>query len=365
MTNRTRQANIALSPSRLLIMDHIPPLQASHPHSVARIVPNIARSLLGLVEERGHSPERLCRGLGFDYQDLLRSELLLSHQQVRQLILRAQHMLVEPGIGLAAGARQTPVSWGLPGLAMLTCETFGDAIEYGLAHQSAVGAMVDHVFELNGREFYLEVRPRIFDLQIESYLIEESFASELAVARCLVGSEFKPLRVDLAQPRPEHEELYRRFMRCPVRFDAGANRMTCESHWLNVRLPGYDRITCKLVQAQMNRLLTVPVGRSDIVETVSSRIRTSPDAGPRQKELAGSVNISERTLRRRLSAQETTYRELRDDARRDKARDLLLHTSLTISQVALEVGYSDARAFRRAFKRWTGVLPTELRGQGA
>lgn len=328
---------------------------------VASIVPNVARALLGLVDERGAAPERMCRGLGFTYQDLRDQHMLLSHTQIRELILRCERLLIEPALGLAVGARQTPVSWGVAGLAMLTCETFGDAMAYGVTHQASAGAMLDHLVEEQGREVHIEVMPRQFDLQIESFLVDEAMASALAVARCLVGTTFKPLRVDLARQRPDHEEVYRRFYRCPVRFDAGCNRLIFESHWLGARLAGYDRITCGLVQAQLNTLLERPIGRHDLVESVANRIRFGIEARPSQRDLAGMVNVSERTLRRRLGRQETTYRQLRDDTRYERARDLLANSEMTVAQVAELVGYSDARAFRRAFKRWAGVLPAEFR----
>jgi len=332
-------------------------------HTLARIVPFVARSLLRLIEDRGLSPERLCRGLGFTYQDLMDQALLLSHQQVRELILRAQQQLGEPALGLAAGARQTPVSWGVAGLAMLTCETFGDAINYGVAHESEAGAMVDHLVQQHGREVIIEVLPRQFDLQIEAYLVDETMASALAISRYLVGPTFKPLRIDLTQARPAHAEVYRRFYRCPVRFDAGCNRLTFESHWLGTRLPGYDRITCGLVQRQLNKVLAMPIGRHDLVEAVTNRMRFAAATRPGQKDLARMVNISDRTLRRRLVQQDTTYRAISDGARYERARDLLVNSDISIAQVAELVGYSDARAFRRAFKRWTGQLPTEFRAR--
>lgn len=329
-------------------------------HNVANIVPMVARALLGFVDERGASPERLCRGLGFTYEDLRNQHLLLSQAQVRELILRCQRLMAEPALGLAVGARQTPVSWGVAGLAMLTCETFGDAMSYGLAHQGEAGAMVDHLISGNGREVHLEVMARQFDLQIEHFLVDEAMASAVAVARHLLGPSFKPLRVDLARP-PSGQEQHRRFYRCPVRFDAGGNRLTFESHWLGARLPGYDRITCGLVQAQLNTLLVQPIGRHDLVESLTNRMRFGIESKPNQRDLAQMVNVSDRTLRRRLVQQDTTYRQLRDSTRCERARDLLAHSDMTVAQVAELVGYSDARAFRRAFKRWTGALPAEFR----
>ena len=338
-----------------------PPVPPSH--TVANIVPNVARSLLGLVDARGLSAERLCRGLGFQYQDLLDQDLLLSHHQIRSLILRAQEQLGESALGLAAGARQSPISWGLLGLAMLTCETFGEAIRYGLSYQIEGGSMITHLLEERGREIFIEVRPHVFDLPIEPYLVEESFAGAMAVSRHLVGNEIKPVRVDFAFPSNGQNELYTRFFRCPVRFNAGCNRMTLESHWLSARLASYDRMMCDLVRRQLNTLLKRPVGRHDLVESVSSHIRFSQEQLPRQADLARQVNVSERTLRRRLGDQAVGYRALRDSTLYERARDLLENSTLSINDIAHAVGYADARAFRRAFKRWSGQLPTAFRAK--
>lgn len=137
--------------------------------------------------------------------------------------------------------------------------------------------------------------------------------------------------------------------------------MTIESHWLGARLPGYDRITCGLVREQLNTLLQKPIGRNDLVESLANRLRVGVDERMPQRELAHMVNVSERTLRRRLEAQSVSYRSLRDETRFKRARDLLARTSMTMAQVADAVGYSDARAFRRAFKRWSGQLPAQYR----
>lgn len=337
---------------------------AADAHAVADIVPNTARALVGLLEDRGIVAERMCRGLGFTVDDLTNQALLLSHQQMRTLILRAQRLLDDPAIGLASGARQTAVSWGLPGLAMLTCETFGEAIDYGLTHQIHAGAMLVHVFEADEFEVRIEVRPRLFDTAIEGFLVEETFAGSWAVARSLLGASFRLLRVEFAYARPAHDEACRRLFRCPVHYGAAGHRLSFESRWLAARLPGYDRVTCGLVRQQLNQLLQRPLGRHDVVESLESRLRHGVEQAPLQPELARAVNVSDRTLRRRLQAQDTSFRALRDGTRYERARDLLAHTAMTVAEVAAAVGYSDARAFRRAFKRWSGQLPAAFRTAG-
>ncbi|OQP75666.1 AraC family transcriptional regulator [Xanthomonas phaseoli pv. syngonii LMG 9055] len=329
---------------------------------IANIVPNTVRSLLGLVEDRGHPPGRLCKGLGFTDRDLHDRDLLLSYPQVRALILRARRLLDEPAMGLAAGMRQRPVSWGLTGLAMLTCETFGEAIGYGLSHQHEAGAMMQHLFAQQGREASIELVPHVFDLEIEPYLIEEAFAGALNVSRCMLGPDIRPRAVELAFARSAPLEIYTRFFRCPVRFAAGRNRMTLDAKWLAARLPGYDRTTCGLLRQQLETLIQRPPSRDELVESIALRLRSDAERAPRQPELARQANCSERTLRRRLGAQQVGYRALRDAARYERAQDLLRNSQMTVAEVAHAVGYADARAFRRAFQRWSGRSPGQARG---
>ncbi len=327
----------------------------------ANLVPSVARALLALAEDRGLPAERLCRGLGLSAHGLTQPDTLVSHQQTRALILRAQRMLDEPSLGLAVGARETPISWGLAGLAMLTCETLGEAVHYGLERQTEAGTMLEHRLVFDGPRAHLMVTPQVFDLETEAFLVEETFAGAVAVVRAMVGPSFRPVQVDLAYVDEGHRRLHERFFRCPVRFQADEHRLTIETRWLKARLPGYDRITSDLVRQQLNQLLTIPIGQDDLLESVASRLRHGLHETPRQGEMAGQINVSDRTLRRRLAQRETSFRELRDNTRLARARDLLANTDLTIAEVAQAVGYADARSFRRAFKRWTGELPTAAR----
>lgn len=330
-------------------------------HHIANIIPTLARSLLGLVEERGMSPERICRGLGFTYHDLTDYQLMISYCQMRELIIRCQRILDDSALGLVVGARQSPVSWGLAGLGLFTCETFADAISYGLTNQEHAGATLQHHIEHHESEIIIRVSPTVLDLEIETFLVDEAMASALVVFRSLFSDEFKLSRVELTRSRPTSEESYRHFYRCPIRFDASHNQIVFASHWLSFRLPQFDRSTSRAVQGQLSTLLAKREGRHDLVESVVTRIRSEIDSGTKQRDMAQTVNVSERTLRRKLGKLNTTYRELRDSARYEHACNLLANTELSIAAVAELVGYADARAFRRAFKRWSGMLPGEYR----
>lgn len=290
------------------------------PHQqIARVVPSMARSLLALAAERGVSTELLCRGLGFSLQSLQDAGALMSYQQVRSLVLRAIKVFKDPALALAVGARQTPVSWGLTGLAMATCRTFGEAALLSFSHQDLAGALVHHVLQESDDEVVVALVPHVPDVTIEAFLIESSMAALVAVFRALMQTGRSPSWVEVAYARPGHSQAYRDFFRCPVRFNAHGHRLAFDPEMLNDLVPGYDPVSGAAVNAQLLQLLVQPVVRHELVQTVNSNLRISLNAPPSQRELARKANVSERTLRRRLSEQDTSFSALRDSARFERA----------------------------------------------
>ncbi len=77
--------------------------------------------------------------------------------------------------------------------------------------------------------------------------------------------------------------------------------------------------------------------------------------------VASVVNVSVRTLQRRLRADGVSYARVLADARFEAARQMLRDSDVRIGEVARTLGYSDAAHFTRAFQRWTGVTPRDFR----
>jgi AraC-like DNA-binding protein len=80
---------------------------------------------------------------------------------------------------------------------------------------------------------------------------------------------------------------------------------------------------------------------------------------PRLSEVASELGTSERTLRRRLAEAGTGYRALIDDVRRERALMLAHEGVHSVTAIAVQVGFADMTAFTRAFRRWTGSLPSD------
>jgi AraC-like DNA-binding protein len=101
-------------------------------------------------------------------------------------------------------------------------------------------------------------------------------------------------------------------------------------------------------------------------DSLAARIRTrlrqtAPTDWPEAENIAAALNMAEATLRRRLKQEGLTYQAIKDALRRDLAIARLAHTRETIPQIADALGFAEPSAFRRAFRKWTGVRPADYR----
>ena len=85
------------------------------------------------------------------------------------------------------------------------------------------------------------------------------------------------------------------------------------------------------------------------------------DEGLTVDDCAEMLDMSQRTLQRRLAEHDTSFNQLLDQARFDYAKILLLNQSINVTDIGYELGYSDPANFTRAFRRWAGVTPRQHR----
>jgi len=104
-------------------------------------------------------------------------------------------------------------------------------------------------------------------------------------------------------------------------------------------------------------------GPDDLLARVRAQLAPGPDGYADLERVAGSLLMSARTLKRKLQQRGTTFRALLDDARFRQAQRLLENPDLGIHQVAIALGYRDPACFTRAFRRWSGRTPSQLRAQ--
>ncbi len=154
---------------------------------------------------------------------------------------------------------------------------------------------------------------------------------------------------------------YNRFFRAPLEFDADATELRFERTWLDRPLPGSDAALYALL---LRTLSTESAQFRDLVEQVRVALRTMiPTGRATEQSIAAMLGMPSRTLRRQLVAKGTSFRNLAKQTRYEIARQLLTDTGMAITDIAGVLGYADASAFTRAFRRWTNLSPAAWRAQ--
>jgi AraC-like DNA-binding protein len=123
-------------------------------------------------------------------------------------------------------------------------------------------------------------------------------------------------------------------------------------------LPQADRHTLQMCLAQCDALMQRREQRSGITSLVRSKLFRESGLFPTLPDVAAELSVHPRTLRRRLDAEGTSFRDLLNEARSAVAVDLLRNVGLTVEEVSRRLGYTEVSAFSHAFKRWYGVAPS-------
>lgn len=367
--DRSRTA-VGRQPAPFKLSARSTPLDARY---TAAVIPTTILAVLAqIADNEGVAIEPWLAGLGITRAQIDDASVRVSYRQASLIIKRALRAIPRSDFGLEVGSHQSSGTFGVMGLAMMTARTFGDAVAIGVEYAEITGALMDVELEPaelsrpelsrpNACEVALVARPRFADEDILVFLCEELFASTLNLARNLVGPTFRPDRLELTYSAPPHAAQYRKLFGCEIRFGARHNRMVVAARWLERRLPTHHPVSaqqalaiCREQAAQIRR-------QSEIIAAVERILRRRLAEHPTLSEIAQNLNLSERTLRRHLATAGRVYREIHDQLRAERALELLSAGALSVAAIGSEVGYSDAREFRRAFKRWTGAPPTAMR----
>ena len=181
------------------------------------------------------------------------------------------------------------------------------------------------------------------------------------ILREICGAGFALREVTFAFHGPRDASSFRAHFAAPVRFDAVRTALAFDAALLGRPIVGADSILRDVLMSQARAMDRVEAGEvaKDRIRRVMRTLLATGSFG--RDEVAGAFGMNRRTLARRLQVSGTTFREVLDEARFDTARGLLHGSAASLTDIALKLGYADATAFTRAFRRWSGSSPAAWR----
>ena len=175
------------------------------------------------------------------------------------------------------------------------------------------------------------------------------------------GDELVATDVRLARPEPEDKKDILDFFRTDVHFDSEVDSITIARADADSDLVSANKQIALMHDEMLMRYL-VEIKKGDIVQQVQSIILDNlPDGQVTDRLVASELNLSERSMQRRLKEHQTTFRFLLDGVREMVAKQYIENPMNRMSDIAFLLGFSEQSAFSRAFKKWTGKSPVEYR----
>lgn len=323
----------------------------------------VAKEIAPTLRDLGIDPDPIIQDVGLDPHSFDDGSNVIPHTALGRLCTLSVARTNCTHFGLLVGQRATILSLGIIGRLMLHSATVGDALRSLVSHLSIQNrdAVPSLVVEADTALFsYSIYQP---DVESADQISDGAIACALNALRALCGSEWSPIEVLLPRQTPTDQEPYRRHFRAPVRFNQEIAAIAFPARDLKLRIVGADPLLHAMLEERICQIKGEP--RANFTDHVRRVLRTRlPRAPCSASGVAALLAMHRRTLTRHLSGEGTGFRALTNEVRFEVARQLLAGTRLSLGQIAAVLGYSEASAFTRAFRRWAGQTPTAWRAGG-
>ena len=266
-------------------------------------------------------------------------------------------LAIKIGNGLDLG------KYGTYGFALMSCSDMGAALELFLRYgQTFIQSSSWHrSVSKDGVTLRLQQNT---GTSYQKMLVTELAFSQLHLAsKLLVARPAEGVRVHFSYSKPAHFRVYEQNWPFPMEFDQEHTQIFMSDQWLRQRVRTGDPTTNVLFSQQCEELVS---GMTEVDETsaiVRRLLIHSAGKFLTISEVAEQLNVTERTLRRRLTAEGTDFRTIFDDIKSTLAKNYLRKTSLSVLEIADLLNYAEATNFHRAFQRWNSTTPTDYRQQ--
>lgn len=307
----------------------------------------------------------LTRRFGVDDEDVLEGlslegDVRVTTRQLVPIFERARALTGEQGLGVYLGLAMRATWHGYLGFAVLVARDMGDALQLAERFIPTVTPALHLRVVPEGARTAVVIEEREDFGPARDFIVPALAVGLSSIAESLTGRQVDG-QLELALPEPSWfaplASANPRLKR--VTFGAPAHRLLFDSKWLETPFQQADAEAQKLAAEQCERELEALQAAAGFASRVKALLFTS--AGVREVDaVAKALSLSPRTLKRRLQGEGTSYTELLEAERRARAELLLTQGTLSVKEVAAQLGYADTAAFSHAFARWNGVSPSEF-----
>ena len=314
------------------------------------------------LEELGIRASAVLRRAGLSQGLADQPRVVLTTKEFFALWRAIGEVSADPAIGLKLGTENKMERFHPIGLASLSAEDFGAAIDQ-MARYKQLTCPEEITQEKDDEEWSIQFHWLLADEAEPPVLIDCCFAWVLSIGRLGTGTRLSPVRVEFVQSRA-HAKTIERHFGCPV--VSGAERNAIVFRVTDAQRPFVTRNAelLGMLAPQFEEELRRENGDENFVERVRVAVQQKlTGRRPTIEDIADALHISPRTLQRRLQDEGSGFQRVLDEARHQLARHYLNNSALELNEAAYLLGYEDGNSFVRAFRTWEGIPPARWREQ--
>ena len=321
-------------------------------------------TVIDTVAPRGMTPETVLSRTGLTLSDVRDPHTLTS---IGQYLIACENIVAagaEVADAFAIGSRLHLSAYGMYGYALMCSPTMRDFFDFAVRYQPLATPTVRLEWRPEGalavwqfREIYRDV----MSSGVRTFLVRQQMKMTFTHIRDTAGANNQPVRALFALPKDAHAADDAQALSCPCFYDQPANELHYPVGILDQTPELGNRLTRIMLEETCDRLIGQARISSGLSGEVYQILLNAPGQFPSMTAVAAQLGLQERTLRRHLAAEDTTYGEIVDDVRRRLAIEYLQTTRMSVDDVAWKVGFSDGANLRRAIRRWTGKTITDIR----
>lgn len=311
------------------------------------------------LDELGLDANHACDKTGLDRQFLDTPGQLISKEQEVDFIAAALADNAREDLAFRVGLRYHYGVFGVWGLAVATSEDLLQALEVAQEFIELTHSFAGLSLKVQSGLAEVALHQDYPAGPVQAFVIERDLMITLMIASEAAGRRLPVKSVHIALPEPAHSALLERMLDCDVLWNCDHTAAYIELHQLKQPLPQANAITWSACVRQCRELVAMQTGGRSMESRVRDSIARTHFRGI--TAVCDQLGVSERSLRRRLQEEATSFRALQQTLRRELADQYLADRSLSLERIAELLGYSETANFCHAFKRWTGHTPGERR----
>jgi AraC-like DNA-binding protein len=322
------------------------------------------------VEQRGVNADAILQQVGLDLSTASDPMARLPAHLGLAFWQKALQEIGEELIGMDVAMQFVPLNFNALGYALMASENLGQMYLRLSRYAHIVTDAADIRFEIKGGAGRLTITGDqallgTVDDTTRWSIFDYALLTAVRGSRMLFGREFMPLEIRMQRQRPRDHAKLERVFRCVPIYGCDDNSVLVDLATLNKPLSYANLEVVKASEDAMDRYRANWADRSLVAQLSNVLKELLPSGEPRQEDVAERLQMTLRTLQRRLTDLQTCYRDVLNDTRHELALNYLGSDQYSVGEIAFLLGFSEVSAFTRAFRRWTSTSPREWRNQGA